>query len=127
MLTRDAIFAHVDAVAATVTIPELSGEIGIRHLSFAEAMALASAGRDVDDSAESQEAFMVQLVVTCACDDAGQRLFEDTDQATVAKLPANALQRIADAALTANGLTGDAVEQAVGNSEATPDGGGSSS
>jgi len=125
MLTRDAILSRVHEVATTVDVPQLGGAIGIRRLSFAEAMELAEAGRHVDDGVASQETFMVRLIVTCACDGKGRRLFRDGDSARVARLPALALQRIADAALSANGLTGEAIEDTVGNSAAIPGAAGS--
>lgn len=125
MLSRDTIFARIADVATTVDVPQLGGQIGIRRLTFAEAMDLAEAGRLVDDSVASQERFMVQLVLACSCDGKGRRIFREGDAPKVARLPAVALQRIADAALEANGLTGQAVEDAVGNSAATPGGAGS--
>ena len=120
MLTRQSILSRLSSVAATVTITALGGEIGIRRLSFADAVALAEAGAKVANDPASQEAFMVQLVLTCACDDKGRKLFKPSDADAVARLPASALQHIADAALSANDLTADAIEDAVGNSATTP-------
>ena len=119
MLDRQKILAQLSSPAATVDLPELGGDIGVRRVAFQEAMTLAEAGTGVDDSIEEQERFLVEMVLLCACDDQGNRLFTNEDRSAVAKLPAVALQRVADVALEVNGLAGDSVEEAVKNSATT--------
>lgn len=121
MLSRDAIFKSLDALAAKLSIPELGGEIGIRRLLFDEAMQMAETGGNVTDSIASQKQFLVHLVLVGAGDQKGRRLFTDKDTHKVGRLPSIILQRIADAVLEANGLANesDALDDAVKNSGKT--------
>ncbi|MFW5829174.1 MAG: hypothetical protein ACOCXA_02830 [Planctomycetota bacterium] len=124
MLTREFILEQLNAVADSVAVPELGGVIGIRRLSYSEAVALAETAAAASTTA-AQETFMVDLVLLCACDGRGERLFQDADADAVRRLPAMAMQRITDAVLRVNALHDQAVEDAVGNSETTPDDDGS--
>jgi hypothetical protein len=119
MLDRSTILSQLNSAAASVDVPELGGTIGVRRVAFQDAMALAAAGAHVDESTAHQEQFLVELVVLCACDNTGKRLFRASDKNDVAKLPAMVLQRIADVALEINGLGAEAVEAATKNSDAT--------
>jgi len=125
MLTREFILTQLAAVADSVSVPELGGTIGIRRLSYADAVDLADAAKHADGSTAGQERFMVDLVISCTCDAQGERLFGDDDADAVRRLPATALQRIADAALRVNGLHAEAIEDAEGNFAETQDDAGS--
>lgn len=125
MLSRNDILGRLQDLADVVAVPELGGAIGIGRLSFAEAMALAEAGKQVGEGAEAQEAFLVRLVIACARDRKGRPLFKPEDAEALRMIPAGALQRIADVALRVNGLSESALEDAEGNSAAIPGGAGS--
>lgn len=105
MLNRDAILGHKDTRIQKVLVEEFGGEVCIAALTAAEADRLRQAG-------ESPLPFTVQVVILGACDEDGQRLFSDKDGAALAKLPASALGRIAQAILRHNALTEDSQDAA---------------
>lgn len=120
MLSRSTILATLTPIATTVPCPELGGDIGIRRLSFAEAINLADSAGRAGDNPYAQEDFLLELVMACACDDQGDALFQPTDRPQLRRLPATCLQRLANVALEVNNLDGQGLERAEGNSDAIP-------
>lgn len=63
---------------------------------------------------------LAKLAVRVICDDAGTRLYADTDLALVGKLPADGLMRINREANALNRLGPNALADEVKNSESSP-------
>jgi hypothetical protein len=84
-----------DVKTSAVEVPEWGCTVHVRTMTGADA---ASMQKHKDD------AFIVCLI---ACDEHGQRLFEDSDHEALLQKSALAIHRIAKAALVHNGLGGD--------------------
>ena len=97
LLTKDAILAVADMTRETVAVPEWGGEVCVRAMSGSE--------RDAFEShcfANKDQPFLnarAKLASLCVCDDAGARLFTDSDVAALSAKSAAALDRIYDVAI----------------------------
>lgn len=109
MLTRAELLAQCSAALPweTVHVPEWGGTIGVRVLSAAERdgfeLAIAKArgaGRDVYNP-------RARLVVLCACDATGARLFTDADAEAIGAASGIAVERVFAVAMRINGMAGD--------------------
>ena len=86
-------------------LTELPGVCWVRSMSCRERASFVAATKQT-----TEDKLPLTLVCLCACDQAGQRLFEREDD--LLDLPAVTVDAIALAALKANGLSQDSVEQA---------------
>lgn len=105
MLSREAILALDDRPSKRVDVPQWDTYVYVRALSGADRMRLEKLIRD-SDGIISRGA----LVVFLAVDEQGNRLFTDEDVEALEAKHADALECIAGAALTFNGLDAEAVE-----------------
>ena len=114
-LNREAILGFKDNRISRVDVPELGGEVCIATLTVAEADKIRVLG-------ENDVPAVVGLVILGACDENGKRLFSAKDEAALAKLPADALAKIANAVLKHNGMNSDdSGETKNGSSETASD------
>lgn len=113
-LNRQRILSAINTVAHFVDVPEFGGRVGINRLSYIDTVRLTN-GAQMNNEEDMQQAFLVDLLIACLCDEDGGRLFTEQDADVLAKMPATALQRLADVALAVNGLQDNATEQAVKN------------
>jgi hypothetical protein len=120
MLTRDAILGAQDLKTVDVPVPEWGGDVRLRMLTGAERNALhaaAAAGGKFDATL-----FASLLVAKTIVGDDGGRLFGDDDAPALAAKSASAFNRVFEAAAKLNGLGGNAVDEAEGNSSAAQSG-----
>lgn len=117
LLSKSAILGAADLKHEDVHVPAWGGTVRIRAMTGQE--------RDEFRSAIATEEghvpvgrFAAALLVACIVDEAGERLFSESDMAAVQKKSAASLDGPAAVAMRLNGLGGQAVEEAVKNSEA---------
>jgi len=115
VLTRDAILGHVFPPVGTVDVPELGGQIAIAGLSAGRSDAVQK--RPKDENPDTP--FNVWATITFAADAEGNPLFTEADAPALAKLPDEALNKIAIAALDMNGMSKKAQDEAKNDSGAT--------
>jgi hypothetical protein len=120
-LTRDQILESSDLKTVTVEVPEWGGSVLVRSMTGADRDAFEQTltkkdekGARVSDVSNLREKLTAMTVV----DEAGNRLFSESDVQALAKKSAAALTRIADAAQVLNGMTAAAEDSAVKNSDA---------
>ncbi len=109
-LSRKEILGHVDTRIGRVDVPEMGGDVCLASLTVAEADKIRTLG-------ENDIPAVVGLVILGACDETGKRLFTLDDKDALAKLPASALGKIANAVLAHNGLAGDDEKNASSETE----------
>lgn len=115
-LNRDDILGRpVDLPREEVHVPEWGGSVWVRMLTGAERDRFEMTVTDTQ-----RVNFRARLVVMCACDERGIRLFHDGDVLALGNQPAPALVRLADVALRLNKFTSEDVDELEKNSEPVP-------
>jgi len=115
-LSREAILAAQDLAREEVDVPEWGGTVligsmtGAQRDAWEQTLLPKSKGESVDIAN-----IRARLVAICAVDEAGARLFTDSDTVALGAKSASALERCAKVAQKLNGLSGDDVEAARGN------------
>lgn len=109
-LSREAILGHKDDRIGRIDVAEMGGEVCVASLTVAEADRIRTLG-------DAKIPAVVGLVILGACDADGARLFTDKDADALAKLPASALGKIANAVLSHNGLAGDDAKNDLSGTE----------
>lgn len=115
MLTRDAILAtRATLRSEDVEVPEWGGTVRVREMTGAErdAWEQSLVGAKGKVNIENVRARLVSRTVV---DEAGVRLFSDTDAEALGQTSAAALERVARVAQKLNKLTEDDLEEAKGN------------
>lgn len=112
VLSKDQIRAADDRRLTEVEVPEWGGSVFVRTLPLSERLDLSAAAKRDGD-------LTIDLVVLCACDPDGGRLFATEDADWLAGKNGEVLQRIALVAIEVNGLTAKATEDAAKNSGAS--------
>ena len=113
-LTAEMVKAANDLKPEPVDIPEWGGRGYVRRLDEEELNNILTHESNRGGATE-----MRTIVATCLCDKDGNRLFPDVT--SFPKKGFCAMRRVYDAACAANGIGKDAVENAEGKSETTPD------
>ena len=135
-LTREQILAHTDLPKEEVSVPEWGGTVFVRTLTgterdqFEQSMFEATHQRNGKKTAERKinlRNVRARLLALCIVDDAGQRMFQDHEDALLGKLSGAALDRLFSVAQRLSRLTPEDVEELVGNSGTAPSGGSGSS
>lgn len=112
-LSRDTILACDDRGLERVDVPEWNGSVFVRVMEPAarhEWHGVASGGE-----ALSSDEMAVQLVILCACDGEGARLFSQDDAPALRQRSGSAIDRIAFKAAAVNRLTEKSREETVKN------------
>ena len=106
MLDRKAIFKAVDLDIQIVAVPEWGGDVHVRGLTARERDHFeASIG-----SAQNLENLRARLVVLTVCDEAGTRLFKDSDDTELGKKNAVVVNRLFEVSRQMSGMTDKDVE-----------------
>lgn len=116
-LDREAILAADDLKIESVDVPEWGGRVFVRTMTGHdrdEFDAECAKLRETDDHLKD---FSARLVARCACDEKGARLFTVADVKALTGKSGLALDRVFETANDLNRITGDAVDDLVGNSE----------
>lgn len=119
LLTKDAILSANDLVTEDVEVPEWGGTVRVRAISGTERdtfeqTIVTRRGKNVQTNLANIRAKMVAL---CVVDEAGQRLFNDSDVAALGKKSAAALDRVFTVAQRLAGLTDEDVDELAENLE----------
>lgn len=131
-LTAEAILAADDLQPEAVHVPEWGGPVYVRAMNAAERDEwdlYLSARREAKAAGETDYIYRnarARLVVLCACDAEGNRLFGDDQAEALGRKSGRALERVFDTAWRKNGLGAEHVEAMQGNSETTQGDGSSS-
>jgi hypothetical protein len=129
VLNREAILAAQDITIQVVSVVEWGGDVRVRSLSGAErdafeaSLAGDSAGKDRKANLENLRA---RLVVRCAVDETGARLFADADADALGTKSAAALDCLFEVAQALSGLSNKDVDALAKNSAAAQSGDSSS-
>lgn len=107
MLTKDQILGIKDLQIEKVEVPEWGGYIFVRGMTGAERDLFESSVVDIRGSSQKINMINVRakMVSLTACDENGNRLFDDADVIELGKKSASALQRIFDTAQRLSGLS----------------------
>jgi hypothetical protein len=103
---REQILAVDDIKIEPVDVPEWGVSVWVRSWTGRERDMFESEHRDLRD-----EDYRARLVVSTACDEAGQLLFTRQDIPALAKKNAKALDRLSMAAISVNRITPEDVEE----------------
>lgn len=131
LLSREAILDANDLETDTVPVPEWGGEVLVKALSGEERDAFESSllikvpvvGKPGEFTMEQESSNLhAKFVARVIVDEAGNRIFNDSDIAALGRKSAAALHRVYDRAAEMSGLTATAQEEAEGNSDAAPSG-----
>jgi len=122
LLTRDEILNANDLAREQVEVPEWGGAVLVRALTGRERDAYESSivhpnGRAMKYTLTNMRARLVSLSVI---DEAGTRLFSDSDVELLGRKSAAALERVFEAAQRLSGLSAQDVDELVKNSESGP-------
>lgn len=122
-LTREAILAADDLKLQRVDVPEWGAgsyvfvrTLRVREREELEAPMVAARG------AVNIAGFRARVVIAACCDEQGHPLFTLEDATAISEKAAGAVERIAEAAMEANGMTDSAAQAAAGNSGGEPAG-----
>lgn len=111
-LGRDAILALSDLETVEVYVKPWNTYVHVKSMSAGQrnklaALMLRGSGKDVDIDVTQIPGAMANVVVWCAVDANGVRLFDDSDIDALNEKSGDALQVIFDAALRVSGLGDD--------------------
>ncbi len=125
MLTKEEILAADDLPREAVNVPAWGGDVILQRLTAAEWnkwQVVNFAGQDEmkEGDHEKSMAGMCALIIQSLVDEAGEALFEDTEEnrAALARKSMAALRVVFDKALKMNAGTAEAVEEIEKNLEA---------
>lgn len=118
ILTKEQILDASDLPTMDVDVPEWGGTVRIGSMTAGDRNAIEEAFHAAKAKGRDIPANLRELIVSlCVVDASGQRMFSSADMAALSKKSAAAVSRIADAAMAFNRLSGEALEEARGNSE----------
>lgn len=118
-LSRDAILKAQDIESVILDIPEWGGTINVRGMSgherdqFEQSL-IQQRGKDQRVNMKNARA---KIVVLCAVDEDGNRIFTDTDISALGRKSAKALDRIFTVAQDLSGIKEDDLDELTKNSE----------
>lgn len=113
-MLKDKIFKAQDTKLEAVEVPEWNCTLYVKTLSGAERSKLRQISDTLTKSGRESEAD-THLLILSACDEQGNKAFNDSDFAALNEKNASVITRVAMAAIRVNGLGADAVEDAKKN------------
>lgn len=124
MGARDKILAATNAnQVASVDVPGI-GELHLRSMTAAEFDKLmAGVKKQYGGDLQNRANWRAWLVCQVLCEENGDRVFQDGEEAILGQLPSGTIQFLFDRFSAMNGLTKEAEEEIEGNSEGMPAGG----
>ena len=122
ILTKEEILQANDLVTERVDVPEWGGAVYVRGMTglerdLYEDSILEQRGKNRQVNLRNARAKLVALSVV---DEAGQRMFSQTDVAALGKKNAAALQRVFNVATRLSGITEEDLEELTEEIEANP-------
>jgi len=121
-LSRDEILRAKDIETVEVDVPEWGGKVRMRGMTGTERDAFEAEnfqvrGRNTKLNFENLRA---RLLVRCIVDNDGKPMFSKGDIDSLGNKSCAAIQRLFNVAQKLNGLSGEDIEELVGNSDETP-------
>ena len=113
MLDRDAILNVVDLKPEVVEVPEWGGSLYIRMLTASERDKFEASCVGTGKK-QNLSNIRARLVVLCACDEAGERLFTDGDAEALGRKSASAVDKVFGACSKLNGFSSQDIEDLEG-------------
>lgn len=134
-LSRDGILGAVDIKSEKVPVPEWGDEVIIRGLTGEELDAFQGSIRQFRPTFDGkgmepvliQDNMRAKLLVKCLVDEAGDRLFQDSDASALGGKNGAVIDRLYDVASALSGLSEDEKAELEGNSEPATESAGSTS
>lgn len=120
-LTREAILAAPDLKPTKVEVPEWGGFVHVRQMTGADRGALEAEA--MGDKKNHIATLRSRMAARCICDEAGVRLFNDSDIEALGKKSQAALDRVLAEITKANGLGDEGVTAAGESSTGDPSAG----
>jgi hypothetical protein len=102
---RNRILAANDIKVEKIVVPEWGGDYYIRIISGADRDAFEDSYAD-----QKMKSFRVRFLVLALCDEAGERIFADSDVSELSQKSAIVINRVFEAAWKANAFTQEAVD-----------------
>jgi len=118
-LSSEGILSAEDRPLERVDVPEWEGHLFVRVMSGSE-RGEWEAGVQGRPAAERLLDTRASLVLLCACDETGKRLFTAAQAEELGNKSAVALNRVFERAVALNALSDKGIEDLEGNSEGTP-------
>ena len=112
-LNKESILAASDSRIETVDVPEWNGSVCVKTMTGTERDSfdrMVLEGRGSDKNANIRN-FRAKICVCCICDDAGNRLFTDSEIEALGKKSSIVLDRISEAASKLNALGRQDIEE----------------
>lgn len=123
LLSREDIFKSQDRTYQEVHVPEWGGAVRMQSLTAKELEEYQKSNRGKVDrqgnAAILWEGSAARLVVRCAVDKEGQRIFGADDALELGRKSAAAVNRLFKVACTMNGITQEEQDEIIKNSEPT--------
>lgn len=117
-LTREDVLGADDLKREPVDAPEWGGTVWVQELSAADAMEYdVWIFENKEDRASIMKGMNAMMVMLCACNEEGERLFSNTDLAEINSKAPEPVARIARAAFSINKMRDSDYEDEVKNSE----------
>jgi hypothetical protein len=134
-LSRDGILGAVDIKTEKVHVPEWGDEVILRGLTGEELDAFQGSIRQFRPTFDGkgmepvliQDNMRAKLLVKCLVDEAGDRLFQDSDASALGAKNGAVIDRLYDIASALSGLSEDEKAELEGNSEPATESAGSTS
>lgn len=121
MLSKSDILAAADLKTETVDVPEWGGSVVVRTMTGADRGAFEAAVMMIDASGKRQpdmRNMRAKLCVATVIDEAGNRLFDESDIGELQNKSSAALDAVFKAAQRLNGMAPESLEDAEKNSVA---------
>ena len=100
-----------------IDIPEWGVIVGVHSMSGLDRAMLLNKCIDNKTGSVIQEKFQAGVLIACCRDpETGERLFSDGDAEWLMQKSSGAIEKLASAAMSASGLTGEALKEAEKNS-----------
>lgn len=109
-LDRSAILASAKPKIITVSVPEWGGDVCMREITAGQRDQW-DAWQIENEGVARYQNIRARLLVLTICDEAGARLFTDSDIGIVSNLPASAIDRLWDRACKLVGLRPEDAEK----------------
>ena len=124
LLTKEQILSATDYKTEDVPVPEWGGTARVRTISGRERDAFEASLSVGSGTARkvNTDNIRARLVAMCVIDEAGARLFSDSEVLKLGEKSATALDRVFTVAQRLNALSQAEVEDIAKNSEAAPSG-----
>ena len=125
-LTKDQIFGADDLKREVVKVPEWGGEVWVGVMTGQQRDAMESGQYRLQKSGDPMANMRSRMAVYTVTNEDGSPMFTESDIPKLAAKSGIALGRIFEVATRLNGMSKEAVDELVGNSESAPnDGSGS--